>query len=37
MVYLCRENDYSLTLVKEEVNNYGKKKERNNYSGSSET
>ncbi|KZL88577.1 hypothetical protein [Clostridium magnum] len=28
MVYSCIENDYALTLVKEEVNNYGKKKER---------
>lgn len=28
MVYSCIENDYPLTLVKEEVNNYGKKKER---------
>ncbi|KZL88476.1 hypothetical protein [Clostridium magnum] len=28
MVYSCIENDYPLTLVKEEGNNYGKKKER---------
>ena len=28
MVYSCIENDYPLTLVKEEVNNYEKKKER---------